>query len=292
MIEVHEARLLDRLAIGASAAASQATAAGVRRARMRGPGLEFHEYRHYQPGDDPRSIDWTVDARLKQLVVRVTRADGGLRVHLLVDVSASMALGSPAKLQCAARLAALLGYVAVEQRDAVGVSTFDRRLRTFMPPSHGRPQLFRMFDTLRTARAHGRSAIDEALIAYGATVRAPGLVVVLSDFFAPGAGLTGLGSLLHRHLVPAVVQVVSREELFPPVEDEVELVDVEHDQTPRTVVDRSALAGYRARLEAHSASLRHFCLSHRLPWLQIDAAASFPQLLTALQDAGLLMARV
>ena len=94
MLAPAEALMLDRLTFGGAASALPATT-GVRRARASGTGVEFHEYRRYQPGDDPRSIDWTVEARLRQLVVRVSRADGHLRLHVLIDTSASMSVGNP-----------------------------------------------------------------------------------------------------------------------------------------------------------------------------------------------------
>src|SRR3977135_3167513 len=127
MLSAHEVRQLEHLTLAHGSAQS---AAGSRHARPRGHGLEFRDYRHYQPGDDPRVIDWNVHARLGQLVVRVFRAEGQLRLHLLVDTSASMSVGAPSKLACAARLAAALAYVAVERRDAVGLATFDEEIRT------------------------------------------------------------------------------------------------------------------------------------------------------------------
>jgi uncharacterized protein (DUF58 family) len=290
MLQPDEARLLDRLTIGAGAAAASASAAGVRRARARGAGLEFHEYRHYQPGDDPRSIDWTVEARLNQLVVRVSQATGDLRVHLLIDVSASMALGAPDKLACAARLAAALAYVAIERRDAAGVSTFDATVRTFMPPAAGRGQLFRSLDLLRSLSASGKSAIDEALLRYGAAVHGPGLAVVLSDFFEPGAGLRGLRYLLHRGLTPAVVQIVASDEVRPDFDDEIELVDVEDAAGGVLLVDRGVVDAYRVRLEEQTAMLRAFCLTRGLPWLRIESDTPFKSMLSAVESAGLLAA--
>ena len=292
MLSPEEARLLDHLTIGAGSAASSASAAGVRRARTRGAGLEFHEYRHYQPGDDPRSIDWTVEARLNQLVVRVSHATGDLRLHLLVDVSASMAIGVPEKLTCAAQLAAALAYVAIERRDAVGVSTFDSTVRTFMPPAAGRGQLFRSLELLRSLSASGKSSIDEALLRYGAAVHGPGLAVVLSDYFEPGAGLRGLRYLLHRGLTPAVVQVIAADELRPDVTDDIELIDVE-DQTGSVLhVDRGVVDAYCARLEEQTAALRAFCLTQRLPWLRLESGTPFKAMLSAVEGAGLLTAAV
>ena len=108
-----------------------------------GSSLEFQDYRHYQPGDDLRSIDWTVDARLRQLVVRVFSAEGRLQLHLLVDISRSMTAGVPDKLQCAKKLAAALCYIAVARRDASGVATFDDTVRSYVGPAAGRAQMDR-----------------------------------------------------------------------------------------------------------------------------------------------------
>jgi uncharacterized protein (DUF58 family) len=290
VLATDEAFLLDRLTLGAGASPVLPTAAGMRRARTRGAGLEFHDYRSYQPGDDPRGIDWTVEARLRQLVVRVTRGEGHIRLHVLLDASASMSIGNPAKLSCAARVAAALCYVAVERRDAAGVSTFRDGIATYMPPAEGRAPLFRAFETLAAVVPSGRSAIDRALEQYAAAVRGPGLVVVLSDFFEPGAGTQGLQSLLHRGLTPAVLQVVARDELSPEVEEDTELIDIEQDRSS-LIVDRGALAAYRVRLAQHEATLRTFCATHGCPWARIRSDMSFRQLLAALQANGLLGVR-
>jgi uncharacterized protein (DUF58 family) len=287
MLSSDDARLLDRLTLGGGTALPAHSSAGVRRARSRGVGLEFHEYRHYQPGDDPRSIDWTVEARLSQLVVRVSRATGDLRLHTLVDVSASMGLGTPSKLSVAARVAAALSYIAVEHRDAVAVSTFDHDVRAFMPPTTGRGQLFRALETLRVATPGGASDIDRALLRYGAAARGPGLVVVLSDFFQPGAGLRGLQYLLHRGLTPAVIQIVSSDELHPEFDAETLLVDVEDTSATPVVVDAGMIADYQRRLEAHSESLRSFCVAQHLCWARVASNASFRDMLARVEAAGL-----
>ena len=290
MLGTDDASLLDRLTLGAGASPVLPTGAGMRRARTRGAGIEFHDYRSYQPGDDPRGIDWTVEARLRQLVVRVTRGEGHIRLHVLLDASASMSIGNPAKLSCAARVAAALCYVAVERRDAAGVSTFREGIATYMPPAEGRAPLFRAFEILAAVVPGGRSAIDRALEQYAAAVRGPGLVVVLSDFFEPGAGMQGLQALLHRGLTPAVLQVVSRDELSPDVEEDTELIDVEHDRSS-LIVDRGALAAYRERLAQHEATLRTFCATHGCPWARIRSDMSFRELLAVLQASGLLGVR-
>jgi uncharacterized protein (DUF58 family) len=254
--------------------------------------MEFHEFRRYQAGDDPRSIDWTVEARLRQLVVRVSRADGHLRVHVVVDTSGSMNLGNPTKLRCAQRVGAALCYVASERRDAAGVSAFQDRIDPFMPPAVGKAQMFKCFDTLDALSASGPSDIDRALQQYAAVSRGPGLVAVLSDYFAPGAGISGLQSLMYRRLTPAVIQIVSRDELFPDIEADTELVDIEQAQAGRVVVDAAAVGAYGRRLAEHEASLAMFCAVHGLPWARVISDMSFRDLLAVLEDSGLVGMRV
>ena len=291
MLSSADVRLLDGLTLAAGVGEVMPSAAGLRRARARGAGIEFHEYRHYEPGDDPRSIDWTVEARLDQLVVRVSRAEGELRLHVLIDVSRSMSVGVPAKLAGAARAAAALGYVAVERRDLLGLATFHRDVETCLPPAAGRTQLFRVLALLESLRVSGQSEIDRALLQYGAGARGPGMVAVISDFLEPGAGLQGLRYLLHRRLTPAVIQVTSDEEWNPTFEEAVELIDVEAPDS-KLVVDPSMIASYRRRLDEHCSALRTFCLVQGVPFVQVNAAAPFSVLVGDLKTAGLFRAAV
>src|SRR5436190_3661156 len=287
MLSADEARHLDRLTLAASVPAAS-TASGLRHARVRGGGLEFQDYRHYQPGDDLRSIYWTVDARLRQLVVRVFSAEGRLQLHLLVDVSRSMTAGTPDKLQCAKKLAAALCYIAVARRDAAGVATFDNTVRSYVAPAGGRSQIFKVFETLRSAPAGGRSSLNKALFDYGAAARGPGLAVVVSDFLQPEGAFEGLRYLIYRGLTPAIVQIVADEELHPDLADEAELVDLEEPEGEPLVVDSGAVGAYQEHLAHASAELEQFCRVHGLSHARLVSSAPFPTLVAACRQAGLL----
>lgn len=286
MLSPDEARMLQHLVLLGGSGPARA-GAGVRRARSRGIGAEFQDYRHYQPGDDPRSIDWTVEARLRQLVVRVCHAEGHLRLHLLVDVSGSMAVGTPSKLACATKLAAALAYLAVEHRDSVGVATFDDGIRTHLAPSTGRHQVFRVFDVLGRAAAAGRSRIDRALVEFGDLARDGGLAVVLSDFFQPEGTLEGLRYLRYSGLAIAVLHIVAAEELRPSIAEEVDLVDIEDPSSPAVVVDASAVAEYQQRVSQASADLAAFCAQHGVPCAQVESSTNVAGLVQTCVHAGL-----
>lgn len=290
MFSPEEARVLNRLMLGAGAAAPTAATAAIRRARVRGAGLEFQEYRHYEPGDDPRSIDWTVEARLRQLVVRVARADGHVRLHLLLDASASMSVGHPDKWSCARSVGAALCYIAQERRDTAGLAIFDSGVRTYLPPAPGRGQLFRALSLIDAADTRGMSDINRVLLHYGAAARGPGLAIVVSDFFSPALPLDGLQYLQHRGLAPAVVQIVSRDEIEPELGGDAELLDVEQPDAPALLVDDGAIARYLAQLESHRQQIVSYCQEHGIPFVRLVSDSSFSDRLGALQAAGLVSA--
>jgi uncharacterized protein (DUF58 family) len=290
MFTADEARVLNRLMLGAGTAAPAASTAALRRARMHGAGLEFQEYRHYEPGDDPRSIDWTVEARLRQLVVRVSRADGHIRLHVIVDASASMGLGRPDKLSCVRSLAGALCYIAQERRDVAGLAIVDTGVRAFAPPAPGRPQLYRALNLLDAMEAHGGSDLDRALRHYGAAARGPGLAIVISDFLGADLPTEGLQYLRHRGLAPALVQVTAREEIDPEFDDDVELYDVEHATANPLIVDGRAVDAYLQALASQQARLAGYCREQNIPLVRLVSDQPFGARLAALQEAGLLSA--
>src|ERR1700751_1140092 len=109
--------------------------AGIHRSPFRGFSVEFTEHRAYQPGDEPRYLDWRILARSDRLFVKQFEQETNLRGMLLVDTSRSMDWRGPAqagltKREYADRLAAALGLILLRQRDATGLITFDEAVRT------------------------------------------------------------------------------------------------------------------------------------------------------------------
>ena len=291
MLSADEVRQLDGLTFGGASAAPASHAAGARIARIQGFSTEFHDFRPYQPGDDPRAIEWTIYRRLGELVTRTSRSTAHLHVHLLVDASASMSLGAPTKWACGAKIAALLSYIALRGRDAVGLALFRAGIDERLPPAASRTQLFRIFAALEHATPSGRSAIADALMNYGAVESGPGLAVIVSDFFDPQGVLDGVRYLQYRGLTPIAIEVVAEDEAEPAVTDVVELVDVEAPAEAPLLASPAAIASYRAALARDRAALRDYCDRHGLLSLQLSSSASFPAMLEACSRAGLFLAR-
>ncbi|MDP1586222.1 MAG: DUF58 domain-containing protein [Prosthecobacter sp.] len=153
--------------------------------RFKGQGIEFDDFREYQPGDDVRFIDWNVTARMNDPFVRKYVEERELTVMLCVDVSGSGDYGSQddSKRERAAEIAAVFAFSAVQNQDKVGLTLFSNQVEQYLPARKGAPHALRVLrDILNNEpRQHGtdlKPALDLALnrIAHRA------LVILVSDF--------------------------------------------------------------------------------------------------------------
>ncbi len=159
---------------------------------FKGRGVEPSEVRPYAPGDDARAIDWNVSARTGQLHVKRFVEERELTVMLLVDASASVALGSGArtKADLAAELAALLALSAVANGDRVGLALFTDRVERFVPPRKGRRHALRVVSEILAFPPEGRrTAAAAALEFLRRALPRRTVAFLVSDFVEePGAG--------------------------------------------------------------------------------------------------------
>src|SRR4051794_3854993 len=151
----------------------------------RGSSVEFAEYRKYVPGDDLRRLDWRVYGRSDRFYVKEFEADTNLRCCVILDTSGSMAFGSTGitKIEYARKIAGALGYLAVQQGDAVGISCVAKGIVRGMPPSRNPAHLRTFFDTLEQATPDGETQLPAVLHELAETIRQRALVVILSDLF-------------------------------------------------------------------------------------------------------------
>ena len=96
---------------------------GERRSKRKGQSVEFADFRSYVPGDDLRSLDWNLYARLDKLIVKLFLEEEDLHFFTLIDDSLSMDFGSPTKLEYAKQLAAALGFIGLIRTDRVRIET-------------------------------------------------------------------------------------------------------------------------------------------------------------------------
>ena len=186
---------------------------------FRGRGIEFSEVRPYQIGDDVRTIDWNVSARMGEAYVKLFEEEREQTLLLLVDVSGSEDFGSGgrAKRELAAELCAVLGFSAVRNNDKVGLLLFSDRVERFVPPKKGRRHVLRLVRDLYVHRPQSRGTALKAALDHALHVlRRRAIVVLVSDFLDDGYE-RALRTLARKHDVVAVRLLDPREEALPAV---------------------------------------------------------------------------
>ena len=179
---------------------------GEYRSVFKGQGMEFSEVREYQPGDEVRSIDWNVTARMRRPFVKRYIEERELTVMLVVDLSGSERFGTVKrfKSELASELAAVLAMSAVRNNDRVGVLLFTDRIEHVIPPRKGRRHVLRIIRDLLAFEPVGRGTDMVRPIDYVARMlNEHAIVFIVSDFLEEDISHP-LKLLAQRHDVVAV----------------------------------------------------------------------------------------
>ncbi len=153
---------------------------------FKGLGMEFEKVREYEPGDDVRTLDWNVTARMNDPFVKVYHEERELTVLLLIDVSASMSFGTTGrfKQEIAAELAAVLAFLASKNNDKVGLLIFSDHVEKFLPPKKGRAHIWQIIRTVLEHQPIGKETRMAEVSQFLAGVcKRKTLCFCLSDFF-------------------------------------------------------------------------------------------------------------
>lgn len=232
------------------------------RAASAGSALEVHDFRQYQPGDDPRQLDWNAVARTGELVVRVRQEEVAPRVEVLLDASRSMAL-TEAKERRAREVA--LWVLALAHQGGYAATAFSLG-------AQGQ----------RAAGAVGRVLVAEAAFdgpdAFTAALRRvpplspSGLRVVVSDFLFEGRPEALVERLARDAAGLALVQLLDVEDVEPSAGLGARLVDSETGEALERVLSASVLHGYQRRLGAHLDAWRAAATRAGASWLSCVCA--------------------
>jgi uncharacterized protein (DUF58 family) len=189
---------------------------------FKGQGMNFEEVREYQPGDEVRTIDWNVTARMNHPFVKKFVEERELTLMLVVDASASGLFGSgeQSKRELAAEFASVLAFSAIRNNDKVGLILFTDEVEKYMPPKKGRRHVLRVIREILFFEPQRRGTnLNGALDFLNRVTAHRAITVVISDFLEPGelngasdttkrAGTTTLSTALRqanrRHDVVAV----------------------------------------------------------------------------------------
>ncbi|MBX7082826.1 MAG: DUF58 domain-containing protein [Nannocystaceae bacterium] len=251
--------------------AATAQQAGDRRSPFRGRGLEFADYRSYDPGDDLRLVDWNVYFRLGTALVRQFNEERSLSVKLCLDVSASMGFGEARKADHAAQLTATLAMIALAHRDPVVlacVGSSARGLRARAVNLDGLPELLHL---LERTEPEGRGDTHAQMVAHLGGGRADRLVFVSDLLYEPEPRDALLRLCAASCPRPVIVHVLGEDELDPDLSDTERVIDGETGENLVIRDGREARQAYHEGLQRWLAEVEARCRGLGIQYLRSDA---------------------
>lgn len=231
---------------------------GLHQSPYLGFSVDFAEYRPYQRGDELKRIDWNVYARSDKLYIKLYEGETNTRVTVLLDMSGSMAYGSAGvrKIDYAKILAACLSYFAYQQRDGVGLVTFDTEIRTHIPASRRGGQLSNILKEIDHSEAAKETAFKKPLRYLADALNKRGIIVVISDFYdEPANIIAGLKALKSKGNDIMTFHIMDDYELTFPFEDMAQFEDLETAQKMH-VIPEYLRPQYLKVLNDHMAALK------------------------------------
>jgi uncharacterized protein (DUF58 family) len=267
---------------------------GLHRSPYLGLSLDFAEHRGYMPGDDIRRIDWRLYARTDRYYVKEFEADTNSNFMVLLDVSRSMSYGGAGmpKLDYARYLAACLTYFSRQQRDRVGLATFDADVVDYVPPSARHlEQVLYALDRVKPVEGR-RGELAPALSRVAERLRRRGVVVLVSDLYEdPDAILDAVKPLLARGQDLIVFHLLDPTEREFPFEDSMNLEELETGEL-LPVVPASMRARYREMIGEHIATLTRRFAENRVDYAMFDTSTPLDHALFAFLSSRERLSRV
>jgi uncharacterized protein (DUF58 family) len=245
---------------------------GLHRSPYLGFSIDFAEHRPYMPGDDVRRIDWRLWARTDRHYIKLFEADTNANFVVLLDVSASMSYGthSVAKLDYARYLAACLSFFSSQQRDRVGLVTFDHEIVEYVPPSM--KHLDTVLHMLDRAVAGRPGSLTEPLLQITELLGRKGILVLISDFYEePDKVIAAIAPLRARGHDVITFQAMDPAELEFPFDEASGFEDLEtREQIP--VVPGRLKADYKRMVAEHLEALTTRFASNRIDYTLLDTS--------------------
>lgn len=224
---------------------------GVYHSTFKGRGIEFDEARNYIDGDDIRTIDWNVTARMNQPFVKKFKEERELTLTILFDASASNEFGSTTHMrgEAAAELSAIIAFSAIKNNDNVGLIIFTDKVETYIPPKKGRTHVLRVIRELLYFKTDNKKTdINKALQFLSGVQKKKGIVFLISDMYSPDFG-SSLSIMNRIHDFTAIRFTDPIEKRLP----DIGLLEIEDSETGANLLVDTSNTNFRKEYAEKSA---------------------------------------
>ena len=250
--------------------------AGEYESAFKGRGMEFEEVREYTPGDEIRSIDWNVTARMGKPYVKEFKEERELTVMLLIDVSSSSLFGTVKefKNEVAAELGAILAFAAIKSNDKVGLIIFTDTVEKFIPPKKGRSHVWRVIkEVIGYHPQKTNTDIKTALDFLNRVLNRRAVCFLISDFISEGYEKI-LRITNKKHDIIAITITDPRERVLP----KIGFVELEDAETGETILidtsDKNIREGFKSLNEENTKKRNELFRSMGVDYINIHTDKS------------------
>jgi uncharacterized protein (DUF58 family) len=258
--------------------------AGLHKSPYHGFSVEFAEHRQYMPGDNIRDIDWKVYAKSDRFYIKQYEEETNLKAYLLLDCSNSMAYSSGDrinKLDYAGLLSGALSYMMLRQRDAVGLVTFDQKMRKYIPPRSRTGHLHILLNEIAKQRPSEETNVGIVLNEMAERIKRRGLVIVMSDLLDEAdkiiSGLKHFRYNKHEVIVFHILDPRERDFAFP---REAIFKDMETGEE-LTTLPYQIKSDFAKQVQAFSDEIATACRQSNIDYFPIDTSMPFDKALYA-----------
>jgi uncharacterized protein (DUF58 family) len=259
---------------------------GRHRSPFKGFSVEFAEHRQYAAGDDVKDLDWRVYGKSDRYYIKQYIEESNLRATILLDASGSMAYTGRRAAERAGRalskfeygryLAASMAHLMLHQQDAVGLVTFDTRMRRYIPARSRISHLRAVLEELHQTAPGNETAIAPIFHDIAERVHRRGLVIIISDLFDdPAEIVRALHHFRYRKHEVIVLHVMAEEELTFPFEGQVLFRDLELAGPDVQFDVRAIKAAYLDEVRSFIHQIEVGCGQLSIDYVQLSTERSF-----------------
>ena len=259
----------------------EAVFVGYHKSPQFGYSVEFADHREYVHGDDLRTVDWRVWARRNKYYVKRFEMESQLKTTLLLDISRSMDFGDGrlTKLEYGSYLAATLAYLLIHQNDMAGLVTFDREIKSYIPPRGNRAHLRMLLHILGAVQPGPHTNVPKVCHHLAETIKSRGMIILISDLFDNEDDIIhALRHFQHKKHDVVVFHLLDDSELNLPYEELSNFIDVESGR--RVAVDPATFRGtYKERVSAFCEKVRNGCQQTNIDYNLVTCSTPFEKVI-------------
>jgi uncharacterized protein (DUF58 family) len=253
-----------------------------------GQTREFKDYRHYTAKEDYRAIDWRLYARLDKLFVRLYEETQELNLHIVLDVSGSMARPFEGKRRQALRFAVALAYLGLSNQQRVSLHTMSDATRQELPPMRGQGSIDKIIQSVTRLEFEGFTDLKRCFETFRPARQRQGVIFVISDFFGRDVN-SAREAVAQAAAWPGeshFVQILHPDEREPKLEGEIELAEVETGERRRFWFTKRDSKRHAEAFDAFVEELSRECAGRRIDFMQCTTEEAFEERFLAMLMRG------